>query len=169
MTKMLGEDEVKKVIERMRKTAEKKQELLHNEKIEIEKKPVIINKGTKIIKKKATMTTWGNKILDKGFTLVPNTLLERFSEIGITPKEMIVIMIMLRFAYYGKRPYPAEKTIAQTTGIGERSVIRIINNLKLKGYLTIQKRYIKNENGFIKRTSNIYNLSGLYRKISSLK
>lgn len=116
-----------------------------------------------------TVVTWGSKILDEGFTMVPNVLIENYKRIGISDTQILIMIAIMRFSFRGRQPYPSQKTIAEITGFTTRTIITAINRLKMKGYMTVTKRYIHRTNENPQRTSNKYNLKGLMLKLDSLE
>jgi len=169
MKKRTSEEETARAIRKLREAAEEKKKRMEESIIQKEKRPVILEKEKRRGPDQEYMTTWGNKILDDGFTMIPNTLLENYTKIGLNHTDMAVITAILRFAYHGKRPFPSQKTITNITGLSERTIRDTINKIMIKGYLTVQKRYIKGEGNEIRRTSNLYNFTGLYKKVEDIK
>lgn len=133
------------------------------------KDKVEVRKAAPRVRTIETVVTWGNKILDEGFTMVPNVLIENFRNIGISDTQIIILIVLMKFSFRGRQPYPSQKTIAEISGYAKITVLRAIKSLKMKGYLTVTKRYINNKNENPRRTSNRYNLKGLMDKLNSLE
>ena len=72
---------------------------------------------------------WG-EILDEGFTSVPNILLRYRSRIGLKPKHVMLIIDIMSYKWDSKYPFPSYSTLAQRSGIEERSVKRITQDLE---------------------------------------
>ena len=72
---------------------------------------------------------WG-EILDEGFTSVPNILLRYRSRIGLKPKHVMLIVDIMSYKWDSKYPFPSYSTLAQRSGIEERSVKRITQDLE---------------------------------------
>lgn len=111
------------------------------------------------------VTVWGDGILDKGFTLVPNVLLDHYVELGLADRHMVLIEVLLRFGHGRRQVYPSQKTLAGKTGNTVRRVQKIIRELREMGYLQVYKRYLKPENSNPRKTSNMYDLTNLLEKL----
>ena len=72
---------------------------------------------------------WG-EILDEGFTSVPNILLRYRSRIGLKPKHIMLIIDIMSYKWDSEYPYPSYSTLAHRSGIEERSVKRITQDLE---------------------------------------
>ena len=83
---------------------------------------------------------WG-EILDEGFTSVPNILLRYRSRIGLKPKHVMLIIDIMSYKWDSKYPFPSYSTLAQRSGIEERSVKRITQDLEELGLLVKSPRF----------------------------
>lgn len=128
-------------------------------------KTYILRTSGKSTKNKAIEVTWGDMVIDKGYTLVPNALIDLYQKIGIEKRQLIFILVILRYGFSKGQAFPSQKTIQAKTGYSVRTVKRIIKELKMKGYITVYRRYIKPEGENPRRTSNVYDLTGLMNKI----
>ena len=72
---------------------------------------------------------WG-EILDEGFTSVPNILLRYRSRIGLKPKHIMLIIDIMSYKWDSEYPFPSYSTLAHRSGIEERSVKRITQDLE---------------------------------------
>jgi len=72
---------------------------------------------------------WG-EILDEGFTSVPNILLRYRSRIGLKPKHIMLIIDIMSYKWNSEYPFPSYSTLASRSGIEERSVKRITQDLE---------------------------------------
>ncbi len=72
---------------------------------------------------------WG-EILDEGFTSVPNILLRYRSRIGLKPKHIMLIIDIMSYKWDSEYPLPSYSTLARRSGIEERSVKRITQDLE---------------------------------------
>lgn len=104
---------------------------------------------------------WGKLVVQRGFTQIPNYLLQVnmfvHDDHKLSPTEMVMILQLV--ASWWKKddmPYPSMSTLADRAGISERQVQRSIGSLEKKGYLKRGKKKIK---GVI--ASNVYDLSPL--------
>ena len=83
---------------------------------------------------------WG-EILDEGFTSVPNILLRYRSRIGLKPKHVMLIIDIMSYKWDSKYPFPSYSTLALRSGIEERSVKRITQDLEELGLLVKSPRF----------------------------
>lgn len=83
---------------------------------------------------------WG-EILDEGFTSVPNILLRYRSRIGLKPKHVMLIVDIMSYKWDSKYPFPSYSTLASRSGIEERSVKRITQDLEELGLLVKSPRF----------------------------
>jgi len=133
-----------------------------------ETKTTIFRKERQKEGEKKIQVTLEDVMLDAGFTMVPNILIEKYRKIGLNDKQLLVVICLLKYAFGKKITYPSQKTIARVTGQTERNVRRMIRELKMMGYITVYKRYYKEEGKNPKRISNVYNLKGLLRKLKEV-
>jgi len=133
-----------------------------------ESKTIVKYTGSSKVNHNKIRATWGNKILDEGFTAVPNILLSHFLEIGLNTNHLIFILLIFRYSFKGSKSYPSQSLICEKTGFSQRKLARIILDLKVKGYMTVYKRYFKRPDEMPHRSSNIYDLKGLLNKLNSL-
>jgi len=83
---------------------------------------------------------WG-EILDEGFTSVPNILLRYRSKIGLKPKHIMLIIDIMSYKWAAGYPFPSYSTLSQRSGIEERSVKRITQDLEELGLLVKTPRF----------------------------
>ncbi|MEW6146265.1 MAG: helix-turn-helix domain-containing protein [Thermodesulfobacteriota bacterium] len=83
---------------------------------------------------------WG-EILDEGFTSVPNILLRYRSRIGLKPKHIMLIIDIMSYKWDSEYPFPSYSTLALRSGIEERSVKRITQDLEELGLLIKTPRF----------------------------
>jgi len=83
---------------------------------------------------------WG-EILDEGFTSVPNILLRYRSRIGLKPKHIMLIIDIMSYKWDAEYPFPSYSTLAHRSGIEERSVKRITQDLEELGLLIKTPRF----------------------------
>lgn len=131
-------------------------------------KNYILEREKQSLESENIRVTMEDIILDAGFTMVPNILIENYTKMGLQDRHIVVIITLLKFARIKRRPFPAQKTIATITGQSERTVRRVIYDLKMKGYISICKRYYRDKKTGIQRISNIYSLSGLMKKLYTI-
>lgn len=83
---------------------------------------------------------WG-EILDEGFTSVPNILLKYRSRIGLKPKHIMLIIDIMSYKWDAGSPFPSYSALALRSGIEERSVKRITQDLEELGLLVKEPRF----------------------------
>jgi predicted transcriptional regulator len=113
-------------------------------------------------------TKWGREVAERGFTQIPNYLVQinKFvhDDHKLSPAEMMVLLqLVASWWKKGEMPFPSMSTLAERTGISERQVQRAIKSLEQKGYLTKTKKKIK---GVI--ASNVYDLSPLVQMLKDI-
>ena len=83
---------------------------------------------------------WG-EILDEGFTSVPNILLRYRSRIGLKPKHIMLIIDIMSYKWDAGYPFPSYSALSQRSGVEERSVKRITQDLEELGLLVKTPRF----------------------------
>lgn len=73
----------------------------------------------------------------KGFTQVPNFILEKKD---LTVGAKMTYSMLLKYAREKDSCFPGQKTIAEKSGMGERSINRYISELQEKGFISINRR-----------------------------
>ena len=73
----------------------------------------------------------------KGFTQVPNFILEK-KDLTIGAK--MTYSMLLRYAREKDSCFPGQKTLADQSGMGERSINRHVQELEEKGFISINRR-----------------------------
>jgi len=162
------ENDIQEIVGRLHQAAERRIRTTKKTDFHPDTKTYIHRVRGSVVKRGEITTTWGDGVLDKGFTLVPNVLLENYIEIGMRDKHLVLVEQLLRFGHKTGQCYPAQKTLANRTGYGIKTVQRLLRELKEMGFLEIYKRYIKPENENPRRTSNVYDLRGLMEKLQQL-
>ena len=116
--------------------------------------------GTKQDKTKIVQI-WG-EILDEGFTSVPNILLRYRSKIGLKPKHIMLIIDIMSYKWDAGYPFPSYSTLSQRSGIEERSVKRITQDLEELGLLVKTPRF-DNKTGA--QTTTVFDFRPLVTKL----
>jgi predicted transcriptional regulator len=114
------------------------------------------------------LSKWGRDVAERGFTQVPNYLLQInmfvHDDHKLSPTEMVVLLhLVATWWKKNEMPFPSMNTIADRAGISERQVQRSIKALEQKGYLKKTKKKIK---GVI--ASNVYDLSPLVKVLDEV-
>ncbi len=116
--------------------------------------------GTKQDKTKIVQI-WG-EILDEGFTSVPNILLRYRSRIGLKPKHIMLIIDIMSYKWDAGYPFPSYSTLSQRSGVEERSVKRITQDLEELGLLVKTPRF-DNETGA--QVTTVFDFRPLIKKL----
>ncbi|EXX77094.1 hypothetical protein RirG_027050 [Rhizophagus irregularis DAOM 197198w] len=99
-----------------------------------------------------------------GFQIVPDILLKKQVDLGLTPTEMLVLInIMMHWWYADQRPFPRTTTIATRMGSDQRTVQRAVRKLQESGLV---ERVVEELADGTKRT--VCDLSGLIAKLNQL-
>ena len=128
-------------------------------------------------KKKSTATSkkdtgpnvekWGETTHEQGWTYVPNILLEHQAELGITPAELNVILMVMK--YWWERdnlPWPSVKRVADAMGRSRSVVQRHIRALENRGY--VKRLYRKDSKNKKANLSNQYDFNGLVKAVNKI-
>ena len=104
---------------------------------------------------------WGKTLMKAGWTVIPNTIIERQKALGLKPIDMNIIMHLVSYWWTDeKRPRPSKKTIAEACGVSPRTIQRHIAELEGLGFIKREIRCIPNS----KNNTNIYHLDGLIKE-----
>ena len=104
---------------------------------------------------------WG-EILDEGFTSVPNILLRYRSKIGLKPKHIMLIIDIMSYKWDAGYPFPSYSALSQRSGVEERSVKRITQDLEELGLLVKTPRF-DSETGA--QTTTVFDFRPLVKKL----
>src|SRR5579864_8154737 len=69
---------------------------------------------------------FGEELLKNGFIAIPNTILDRFREVGMTPTECALWACIIRYQYGDDLPWPSEERIGHDIGKSQRTVRRYV-------------------------------------------
>jgi DNA replication protein len=105
---------------------------------------------------------FGDRILERGFTAIPNLVLDTYSQLGISESEMLFIIHVWQYWWTERSPHPSLSRIAEKMGVSWRQCHRYAKSLEDKEYLLIRERYL---NG-LGQQSNEYDFSPLIRAVS---
>lgn len=66
-----------------------------------------------------------------GFQVVPDILLKKQDELGLSPTELVVLLnVLMHWWYPAQKPFPRSSTIAHRMGISPRTVQRAIQRIE---------------------------------------
>lgn len=89
----------------------------------------------------ASERRWGRSAIAAGFTILPNTLIEKMAALSLEPIDMCIILFLAKFWWTLEAPpFPAKETIAAALGCSKRTVQRRITYLVEQKLLKREKR-----------------------------
>ena len=92
---------------------------------------------------------WPSEVGRKGFTAVPNALLQYYAELNLTPTEFLILVNIESYRWDANRlAYPSVETLAQRTGLNERTVTRNITSLQNEREVLTRYRRKGNSNEY---------------------
>lgn len=75
-----------------------------------------------------------------GFQLLPDVLLKKQADLGLSAIDMLVLINILQFWWYrDKRPFPRATTLARRMGVTTRTIQRSLKTLTRRGLLRREK------------------------------
>lgn len=99
-----------------------------------------------------------------GFQIVPDIVLKKQSELGLSATEMLVLLnITSHWWYAEQRPFPRAGTIATRMGVDQRTVQRALKRLEDLGL--VRREVEKGKDG---RERTVCDLTGLVAKLEKL-
>lgn len=114
---------------------------------------------------------FGEEILEKGFTAIPNLVLNYYRKIGIEFGEMMIIIHIWQFWWGRDNPYPSIEALARAMDVNKRTVKRYVASLATKMFTTdennsfplliVYDRFNKDNS----QTSNEYDFSNLLKAV----
>ena len=99
---------------------------------------------------------WGDELLDGGYVQVPNALVKRQADLGLSPTDMDLIVQAAACFRQDDSMSPSGRILAERMGISERQVTRLKKRLVSLGYLTCTERTIVG-----RRITDDWDFSGL--------
>ena len=108
---------------------------------------------------------WGEAI-NAGYQIVPDVLLKHQSRLGLTARDMLVLLnLSLHWWFPERHPYPRPTMIARRMGVSARTVQRALNRLTELGFIE-RVRDAGNRNG--DHPSTVIHLAGLVCELEAL-
>ena len=111
---------------------------------------------------------FGADTMAAGFTAVPNVVLERYAELGLTPTEMMTVIHLWYFWWKRQDPFPAIDSVAKMMGISRRQAQTYVSRLRDRGLINVRHRAQRTGPGRGLRTSSAYDFSPLIQRIKEL-
>lgn len=108
---------------------------------------------------------FGDEILARGFTVIPNLLLEFYAEAGMTEGELVCTLVIWQFWRDKEWPYPSIALIAKRMKKTTRQVQRYIDALNEKELLDVELRFT-GHHGI--QSSNAYDFTRMIARVKVL-
>ena len=122
---------------------------------------------TEVAKKvRALDARWGRDVIQvKGWTGIPNLLLERQQALNIDAIKLNILLVLLKHWWEKKKmPFPSKSKIGEMIGRDPSTVQRHIRLMEKQGLLVRNNRYFEAGG----QSSNEYDLTGLLTALSGL-
>ena len=83
-------------------------------------------------------TRWTDKLVKKGWAPIAHSFLDLYARLPepLTTTEAMVVVMLMRFKWDDRHPFPSLKRLARMMGLGSTSIRNHIRSLEKKGYLT---------------------------------
>lgn len=106
---------------------------------------------------KANEAKWGKTLLSGGWSMIPNTLIERQRALGLDALDINILLHLIRHWWdAGNLPHPGKKSIAEAIGVHPRTVQKRIAALEKDDLIQrIERRTPEGSR------TNLYDFSGL--------
>lgn len=76
---------------------------------------------------------WNYEVATRGFTAVPNALLDAYTLLEMTPTQFLIFVNIDSFRWSSQKdPFPSIETLADRTGLSARTITRNITTLEKK-------------------------------------
>ena len=105
-------------------------------------------------------TRWTDKLVKKGWAPIAHSFLDLYAQLPepLTTTEAMVVVMLMRFKWDDRHPFPSLKRLARMMGLGSTSIRNHIRSLEKKRYLTRIYR-----TGF----SNSFDLTPLFQALEA--
>ena len=103
-------------------------------------------------------TRWSDKLVQKGWAPIAHSFLDLYAQLPepLTPTEAMVVVMLMRFKWDERHPFPSLKRLGRMMGLGSTSIRNHVRSLERKGYVARVYR-----TGF----SNSFDLTPLFRAL----
>ncbi|TWU61976.1 helix-turn-helix domain-containing protein [Crateriforma conspicua] len=127
--------------------------------------PARVKKKKPAQSERENVKKWG-KVIAQSWTFVPSILLEKQTELGLTPRELNILLQLFRHWWKADAPpFPSHATIAEACGCDRSTVQRTLKRLEKRGLIETTHRTDAKHGG---RTSNEYGFGGLIKEATYL-
>lgn len=81
---------------------------------------------------------WTPEIVKKGWAPIAHSFLDLYAKLPkpLTTTEAMVVIMLMRFKWDERHPFPSLKRLGRMMGLGSTSIRNYIRSLEEKGYLT---------------------------------
>lgn len=115
--------------------------------------------------KRVSEEKWGSDVMGLGYAILPSLLFQAQKRLGLSGMQLAVLIQLADFWWQpDNKPHPGKQRLANRLGVTERTIQRNIAALEQAGYVERKARYGQSGG----RKTNIYDLSGLVRKLKEL-
>jgi len=107
---------------------------------------------------------WGRNVHDKGWVYVPNLLIDHQAELGLSPIQMNILLVLMRY-WWDQLPHPGVARIGKTIGRGKSTIRSHIREMENAGLLDRQYRSSVKLNS----QTNKYDFTGLVQRLQTIE
>lgn len=105
---------------------------------------------------------WGKTTLSRGWTGIPNVLIEHQRSLKLTPTDINILLILLKYWWDpNSPPYPSKRVIGEMIDREESTIRKCMAGLEKKGLVARDPRYLSMGG----QTSNRYVMDGLIKRL----
>lgn len=87
---------------------------------------------------------WGMLLSGKGYTSLPNELIDHLVDLKMSPSEFLVVVCILKYKWSDEDPYPSTDTLSKLSGLAKNTVRTQVRQLKKRGLINVVPRAGKN-------------------------
>ena len=106
---------------------------------------------------------WGRALAAAGYTQVPDALILFQARLGLTPLDICILLVLLKYGHPGKPPWLAKSSIAKVLGVDPSTVRKRVQKLEALGFVKRKER----RHGYGDSDTNLYLLDGLAEKLEA--
>ena len=105
---------------------------------------------------------WGKTTLSRGWTGIPNVLIEQQRSLKLTPTDINILLILLKYWWDpNSPPYPSKRVIGEMIDREESTIRKCMVGLEKKGLIKRDPRFLSMGG----QTSNKYLMDGLIERL----
>jgi DNA-binding MarR family transcriptional regulator len=108
---------------------------------------------------------WGQPLIAAGFGAVPNIIIQRHAQLGLTSTELALYLLLASFWWRREeKPFPSLLELARAMDMNPRNVQRTLRRMEASGFIKVGKRRARHGGN----KSNEYDLTPLIREATKL-